>query len=87
MPQVKKPLEERGVENKFPCHFHSVVINSSSVVPTEAKGAPGDSRNRKGMLQPGKHILSSVVPARHDSQPGYHFQSAQKGQSGPKGRG
>lgn len=53
----------------------------------EAQGTPGDSRNQEGMLQPGKHIQSSAVPAQHNMQPGYHFQSVQKGQSGPKGRG
>lgn len=54
---------ERGVENKSPCHLHSVVISSGSVVPTEAKGAPGDRRNGKGAAW--KAHPSSAVPARH----------------------
>lgn len=83
-PQVKKPPEERGVENKSPCHFHSLVISSGSVGPTEAKGAPGDRRNGEGAAW--KADPSGAVPARH-TQPGHHFQSARRGRSGPKGRG
>lgn len=81
VPQVKKPPEERGVENKSPCHFHSLVI--SSAVPTEAEGAPGDRRN--GREQPGQP-MGAAVPARQ-ARPGHHSQSARHGPSGPKGTG
>lgn len=85
--QVKKPLEVRGVENKTPAIFILWSAAAAALCPWRAQGNPGDSRNQEGMLQPGKHIRSSAVPTRQNMQPGYHFQSVQKGQSGPKGRG